>query len=274
MLSLLYSLTNAGKYALSALSWAGPRPQGLLALPTEILLLIMKELEWDDVIRLRTTCKTLQASTYSKELWTQLFCRYLECSMPTPFILPKSLLECSSIDLERIVWKSQASLRIPQPLQADKPYLFKVPKTEIARLHLVPGGRWLLAGCDDGSVWWYDLDLCFSPEAKSPGAGGPNLLLQSPLPGKEASENAARVIFSIDYTSECSDANATSQFKTLEHFNLAVCVTYLSPNLDYTTNSFQVWKQLAREYSSFQGTCFYFYAPRFKTSDSGSGANL
>ena len=29
------------------------RPEGLLALPTEILLLIVKELEWDDVLRLR-----------------------------------------------------------------------------------------------------------------------------------------------------------------------------------------------------------------------------
>ena len=32
------------------------------------------------------------------------------------------------------------------------------------------------------------------------------------------------------------------QFQSLEHFNLAVSVAYLSPNLDFTTNSFQVWK--------------------------------
>ena len=32
---------------------AQPLPKGLLALPTEILLLIMKELEWDDILNLR-----------------------------------------------------------------------------------------------------------------------------------------------------------------------------------------------------------------------------
>jgi hypothetical protein len=40
-----------------SLAKAGPRPQGLLAVPTEVLLLIMQELEWDDVIRLRTVSR-------------------------------------------------------------------------------------------------------------------------------------------------------------------------------------------------------------------------
>jgi hypothetical protein len=69
-LKFLYSLANSGrKGILSVVPWVrnnsvqrelganlkqvSRRPQGLLALPTEILVLIVKELEWDDVLRLR-----------------------------------------------------------------------------------------------------------------------------------------------------------------------------------------------------------------------------
>jgi hypothetical protein len=162
--------------------------------------------------------------------------------MPTPTILPKPLSECSSAEIERIVWKSQADLFIPQPLQVDKPYLLNIPNTTVANLHLVPGGRWLLAGCFDGSVWWFDLDFWSSPEAMSSDAGGPKLLLESPL-SEEASRNDTRIVFSVDHTSKISGAKPTSKFGTLENFNLAVFVSYLSRDLHHTkVNSFQVWK--------------------------------
>jgi hypothetical protein len=100
--------------------------------------------------------------------------------MPTLFILPKSLSELSPYELEKIVLKSQATLTIPSPVIVGEPHQFNIPNTKVAAIELIPGGRWLLAGCTDGSVWCYDLG---SSSNKSPDPAG--LLLASPLSSRE-----------------------------------------------------------------------------------------
>ncbi|KAJ2925904.1 hypothetical protein H1R20_g11190, partial [Candolleomyces eurysporus] len=239
MLNFLHSLTNAGKHILAALPWAQPPPKGLPALPTEILLLIMKELEWDDIINLRMTCKTLHEPSCSKDVWTELLRRYVQYSMPTPFILPRSLSQCSSDVIESIVLKSQAELVIPSSIVAS--HSFDIPDTSVRTIHLVPGGRWLLAGCTDGSVWYYDLDLLSTDVGSSTQAGRPHLLLESPLSAQQASENQAGIFIAIDHTSELVNASK-NPYKVLESFNLAVAVTIMPAGIRSVAHSFQVWR--------------------------------
>ncbi|KAJ2918123.1 hypothetical protein MD484_g2297, partial [Candolleomyces efflorescens] len=214
-LQFLYSLANSGRRSLiSAVPWVQRRrPRGLLALPTEILLLIVKELEWDDVLRLRTTNKLLRKLTYSKDVWTGLFLRHLEVSMPTPFILPKPLSECSSVEIERMVWTSQASLKMPRAFMAGQAYSLDIPNTRATELEIVPGGRWLLAGCADGSVWSYDLDTLSSD---TPSEARPALLLEPPLP-VGTHKRVTSIRFSVDCTSE--QASLTAFFRTITMFS-------------------------------------------------------
>ncbi|KAJ2919445.1 hypothetical protein MD484_g1020, partial [Candolleomyces efflorescens] len=160
--------------------------------------------------------------------------------MPTPFILPKSLSQSSSKTIERIVLKSQAELVVPISPVATHP--FDIPHTSVVTIHLVPGGRWLLVGCKDGSVWYYDLDLCSSNSSDFlPQAGQPRLLLESPLATQQASRNLAGVFIAVDYTSELVNASE-SPFKVLESFNLAVAVTMKPAGVDSAVHSFQVWR--------------------------------
>ena len=160
--------------------------------------------------------------------------------MPTPFILPKPLLDCSSETIETMVLKSQAELYVPSSALAT--YTFDIPKTSVASIHLVPGGRWLLVGCRDGSVWYYDLDLVCSTDLDSPQpAGQPGLLLRSPLTAEQASKNRATVLFAIDHTSELLNPPKELS-KVLEHFNLAVAVT-LKPKQGQPVNHwFHIWR--------------------------------
>ena len=162
--------------------------------------------------------------------------------MPVPTILPQPLSECSSAEIEKIVCGSESYLYIPDPLQVHEPYPLNIPNTKVARLHLVPGGRWLLAGCLDGSVWWLDLNHR-SPLKPDPfGLGGFSLLLRSPLSEDDVSKNCARITFSIDHTSRSSGANPTGRFGPLDEFNLAVFVSSGGSPRDARTNSFQVWR--------------------------------
>ncbi|RXW13578.1 hypothetical protein EST38_g12276 [Candolleomyces aberdarensis] len=240
MLNILYSLKNAGNHILAALQWAQRPPKGLLALPTEILLLIMKELEWDDILNLRMTCKTLHEPSRSKDVWTELLRRYVQHSMPTPSNLPRSLSQCSSDVIENIVVKSQTELIIANSIVAS--HSFNIPDTSVRTIHLVPGGRWLLAGCADGSVWYYDLDLLSSTnDGSSTQAGRPHLLLESPLSAQQVSENRAGVFIAIDHTSKLVNASK-NPYKALESFNLAVTVTIMPAGIRSATHSFQVWR--------------------------------
>lgn len=91
----------------------------------------------------------------------------------------------------------------------------------------------MLAGCSDGSVWWYDLDLCSSPRTSDP-AVQPHLLLKLPLPA--SGEGYGSIHLSIDHTSEELTRNDTEHFKVLEHFNLAVVVDWPS------VTPIQVWR--------------------------------
>jgi hypothetical protein len=139
-----------------------------------------------------------------------------------------------------MVLKSQAELAVPSSAVATHP--FDIPNTSVVTIHLVPGGRWLLVGCRDGSVWYYDLDPSCSTNVKfSPQAGRPRLLLESPLATQQASKNLAGVFIAIDHTSQLVNSSE-SPFKVLESFNLAVAVTIKPAGVDSAAHSFQVWR--------------------------------
>jgi hypothetical protein len=179
-------------------------------------------------------------------VWTELFQRYLEVSMPTPFILPKPLSECSSAEIERVVWTSQAGLIMPRSFMAGQPHSLDIPNTRAIELEIIPGGRWLLAGCADGTVWSYDLDALSSPESNSSNeARSPRLLLEPPVP-EGTHKRVASVQFSVDYTSEQVNSNNADNFKALEHFNIAVVVTYRAHHAVVHPKSFQIWRVHAK----------------------------
>jgi hypothetical protein len=127
---------------------------------------------------------------------------------------------------------------------AGEPHSLDIPNARAIELEIVPGGRWLLAGCADGSVWCYDLDALSSPESSSFNAPPPpRLLLEPPLPeGTHA--RVSSVQFSVDYTSEqVNSSNALADnFRALEHFNLAVVVSYGAYDASLYPKSIQVWR--------------------------------
>ncbi|KAJ2919398.1 hypothetical protein MD484_g1024, partial [Candolleomyces efflorescens] len=138
-----------------------------------------------------------------------------------------------------MVLKSQAELYVPSSALAT--YAFDIPKTSVASMHLVPGGRWLLVGCRDGSVWYYDLDMACFTDMDSPQSRQPRLLLKSPLATEQASKNRAMVLFAIDHTSELLNPSK-DLYKVLEHFNLAVAVTLKPQAGQPASHWFQIWR--------------------------------
>ncbi|EFI27115.1 hypothetical protein CC1G_14940 [Coprinopsis cinerea okayama7 len=86
----------------------------LTHLPLEILMEIMKHVEWNDVLSLRRCCRALHSVSKDRDVWLSLLRRYCNTVIPRPFFLSKPLELYSSEDLEaRIVnwWTGWEGLR-------------------------------------------------------------------------------------------------------------------------------------------------------------------
>ncbi|KAF6744953.1 hypothetical protein DFP72DRAFT_1176572 [Ephemerocybe angulata] len=146
----------------------------LEALPTELLSRIVGATDWEDVLRLRQTSLRMREVSYDRDVWKEVFLRYLGTRIPRPFYLPKPLHACSSEDIEhaiisweapwpeyipakltihRIDWKSQIlHPAIYNHGRFGRPYILN------RSLCLIPGGRWLLFILKfDASLWYFDL---------------------------------------------------------------------------------------------------------------------
>ncbi|KAG2022340.1 hypothetical protein CC2G_000099 [Coprinopsis cinerea AmutBmut pab1-1] len=72
-------------------------------LPHEILVEIMKRLEWRDVLAIRRCSHFFYSLSKEREVWVSILENDLDTRIPRPFYLPKPLEHCSSEDLEKRV---------------------------------------------------------------------------------------------------------------------------------------------------------------------------
>ncbi|EFI28774.1 hypothetical protein CC1G_13799 [Coprinopsis cinerea okayama7 len=75
----------------------------LLRLPHEILIKVMKHLEWRDVLVIRCCSRFFNFFSKEREIWVSILESDLDTRIPRPFYLPKPLEHCSSEDLEKRV---------------------------------------------------------------------------------------------------------------------------------------------------------------------------
>ncbi|CAA7268981.1 unnamed protein product [Cyclocybe aegerita] len=168
------------------------RPRGLCALPLEVIIEIMKELEWRDLLRIRQTCKSLCDASKARPVWLNLFKPCPERPL-FPLQAEGPLENYSSSRLEYMIlrWK-----------RAERSYAMNgedvdVQGIEIAldedqavvAMHLVKGGRWLLLVLYNGSIQCCDL------EGKNP---SPKALIPHPF---DSDNTTAGVHFSFDMVS-------------------------------------------------------------------------
>ncbi|PPR04376.1 hypothetical protein CVT26_004214 [Gymnopilus dilepis] len=139
-------------------------PTNLLTISHDLLIEIISRLDWQDIVRLRQiitpaymqTCHVLHNASKSRAVWLSLYERAQSSRVgKTRLETPVEL--CTDDDLElrtlrlltsEVCWDSEDPIGIQRNLPR---------KTEDV-LHIVEGGRWLLAAKSTGSVVYYDLD--------------------------------------------------------------------------------------------------------------------
>ncbi|KAJ3518295.1 hypothetical protein NMY22_g13751 [Coprinellus aureogranulatus] len=182
-----------------------PSPRNaLLGLPEELIGCIAMELDLQSILSTRKTCRLFDKILRGQQVWRALFRRSIGISIPTPFFLSNPLEECSAMDLERDLrrwengWVSGRSLECS--MRRVNRSAFGGLRAKTHTLTLLPGGRWLLSGCDDGSVWYFDLSDDSNPAAKLT----PKKLLPSPFAGTPHAGSNISIEFSVDFTSKAA----------------------------------------------------------------------
>ncbi|TFK34598.1 hypothetical protein BDQ12DRAFT_689554 [Crucibulum laeve] len=144
----------------------------LLNLPPELIVSVLEETRWQDLLTVRRVCRTLYDFSRSHAVWCGIFSRYL-AGLPRIFRRPQTYLDrYTPRELEHLVI-SQICAEIGW-IKPDATWLYRhvklnenledqclsiVPKS----IRLLEGGRWLLVGTETGSIITYDLH---KPEPK------------------------------------------------------------------------------------------------------------
>ncbi|KAG2009527.1 hypothetical protein CC2G_012451 [Coprinopsis cinerea AmutBmut pab1-1] len=202
----------------------------LSQLPPEILVEIMKYIEWDDVLSIRRCCRTLHSVSKDREVWLSLLRRYCDTVIPRPFFLPKPVKLCSVDELEaRVVqwWTGWEGLRSTvQTFTTDG----SIPDIWGPLCHF-PGDQFFLYARLDGTIFYCDPRQPSAPM---------HLLVPSPY----SSNSHVDVCVALDLlgtqcidgvaplSSECSFENRL--FPPV--FRLAVCRD------DWITSSVEIWE--------------------------------
>jgi len=104
------------------------------------------------------TCQRLRDASLARPVWLSLVQWYSDTIQPRPFWLEKPLDLYTDRELEYLIlrWQSaRAAGRGPmQPMELP----LSIPENYLQSAHLLPGGRWLLFGTNDGSVKYHDLN--------------------------------------------------------------------------------------------------------------------
>ncbi|KAJ3547457.1 hypothetical protein NMY22_g1640 [Coprinellus aureogranulatus] len=145
--------------------------------------------------------------------------------MPSPrntlLGLPEELIVCIAMDLERDLRRWENGWASGRSLECS---MRRVNRSAFGGLHakthtltFLPGGRWLLPGCDDGSVWYFDLSDDSNPTAKLT----PKKLLPSPFAGTPHAGSNISIEFSVDFTSNAA-LGQSGESHYLTQFHIAV----------------------------------------------------
>ncbi|KAL4265388.1 hypothetical protein AB1N83_003418 [Pleurotus pulmonarius] len=129
----------------------------LLSLPLEVLAMILGELCLQDVLRARKTCKSFYAASKSRLVWLSLYERLsASYDCPLPFKNNVSSMTTDQLELAITKW---ARVDAGWTSEARRPIRRTLGLCGETWLYLVPGGRWLLALCNNSCLKAYDLDL-------------------------------------------------------------------------------------------------------------------
>ncbi|KAJ3539678.1 hypothetical protein NMY22_g4623 [Coprinellus aureogranulatus] len=196
----------------------GPSPKNLLSLPEEILMLFPMELDFKSLVRFRITCRKLNRITRTRQVWHHLLRRAVGMTIPHPFFLSKPLSDCSADDIETDLRRWESGWGSPKKIKFVKRSRaalsgWRRPRGKMVASELLPGGRWLIAGYEDGSVWYFDL----SPDLIPAHRIKPALLISSSFSGVIR----IQMHISIDCASDMALGSSLSHYH-LEQFNLAV----------------------------------------------------
>lgn len=158
-----------------------------------------------------------------RQIWRQLFLRNIGITIPYPFFLSKPLNDCSADDIEADLrrWESGWGSQSRQPkidkCPVGRDQSVKEPPVSLQSTCLLPGGRWLIVGYEDGSVWSFDL----LKQDKPCGKVTRKLLIPSPFEGTEHDGSPIQVQLSIDFSSHEALGDSQDTY-TLQQLNIAV----------------------------------------------------
>ncbi|TFK68085.1 hypothetical protein BDN72DRAFT_64469 [Pluteus cervinus] len=137
--------------------------KGLSAVPEELLVDIVKALEWRDILHIRQTSRRLNSISRSTSVWRSV----VESVPPRLLWLERPIKTYSSQELERLFLRRQRAIAGYEALTNGATPRWRTIKVkdppERKTMDVVPGGRWLLVPNARGSILYYDLDAHDSP---------------------------------------------------------------------------------------------------------------
>ncbi|KAL4257472.1 hypothetical protein AB1N83_010534 [Pleurotus pulmonarius] len=127
---------------------------GLITLPQEVLEMILVELDWKDVLRVRATCKALCSASQSRAVWHVQY-QLVSDSYDTPLDAKDDTATYAELERDTLHWARVQQDWVFRPTQPTQRLVCECPAVQI---HLIPGGRWLLATDEDPCLYFHDLD--------------------------------------------------------------------------------------------------------------------
>lgn len=132
--------------------------------------MILIDLDWKDVLNVRVvsasvaelssffdtlkTCKALCGASWSRSVWHAQYQRLLD-SYDTPLNAKDSTATAAELERDTLHWAQVHQDWVSRPKQPPQRLLCECSAVQI---HLVHGGRWLLASTDYPCLELYDLD--------------------------------------------------------------------------------------------------------------------
>ncbi|TFK64557.1 hypothetical protein BDN72DRAFT_262059 [Pluteus cervinus] len=129
----------------------------LSPLPEELLVEIVKVLEWGDILRIRRTSKRLNAISRSLSVWGAM----VKNVPPQMLWLERPMKTYSAAELERLFLRrrrAEAGYEAIANRGLPRWRTIEVEEPVMLPFDIVPGGRWLLVPNKKGRILYYDLD--------------------------------------------------------------------------------------------------------------------
>ncbi|EKM74875.1 hypothetical protein AGABI1DRAFT_109780 [Agaricus bisporus var. burnettii JB137-S8] len=142
------------------------------------------------------TCEDLRDATNAHAVWLNLAKEYVAQNPHSDLANTQSL---GSLTTDQIREQFEKRLIVDHVWQLSNqiyPSVKRIggPSSAITTIRIAPGGRWLFAGTDEYSVYYWDLD-----------ANNPELVLLAPSHGAGNTPGADNIVAAIDFLVEPSD---------------------------------------------------------------------